>query len=99
MQSYFFHLMPWTDYPEDFDEKYESSWVTFPNTFYDPLKGAELYNRYLDELEHADTLGYHGMCVNEHHHSAYGLMPSPQTTVQMLDQRTKNQRNAIQAHS
>lgn len=25
MQSYFFHLMPWTDYPEDFDEKYESS--------------------------------------------------------------------------
>ncbi len=28
MQSYFFHLMPWTEYPEDFEEKYESSWVT-----------------------------------------------------------------------
>ena len=66
MQSYFFHLMPWTDYPDDFDEKYESSWVTFPNTFYDPIKGADLYHRYLDELENADTLGYDGTCVNEH---------------------------------
>ena len=84
MKSYFFHLMPWTDYPEDFDEKYESSWVTFPNTFYDPVKGADLYNRYLDELEYADTLGYDGICVNEHHQNAYGLMPSPNVVAGML---------------
>ena len=95
MQSYFFHLMPWTDYPEDFDEKYESSWVTFPNTFYDPVKGAELYNRYLDELEHADTLGYDGICVNEHHQNAYGLMPSPNIIAGMLARRTKNAKIAI----
>ena len=95
MQSYFFHLMPWTDYPDDFDEKYESSWVTFPNTFYDPVKGAELYNRYLDELEYADTLGYDGICVNEHHQNAYGLMPSPNIIAGMLARRTKNAKIAI----
>jgi len=95
MQSYFFHLMPWTDYPEDFDEKYESSWVTFPNSFYDPVKGAELYNRYLDELEYADTLGYDGICVNEHHQNAYGLMPSPNVIAGMLARRTKNAKIAI----
>src|SRR5438876_298823 len=95
MQSYFFHLMPWTDYPEDFDEKYESAWVTFPNSFYDPVKGAELYNRYLDELEYADTLGYDGICVNEHHQNAYGLMPSPNIIAGMLARRTKNAKIAI----
>jgi alkanesulfonate monooxygenase SsuD/methylene tetrahydromethanopterin reductase-like flavin-dependent oxidoreductase (luciferase family) len=95
MQSYFFHLMPWTDYPEDFDEKYESSWVTFPNSFYDPVKGADLYNRYLDELEYADALGYDGICVNEHHQNAYGLMPSPNIIAGMLARRTKNAKIAI----
>ncbi len=95
MQSYFFHLMPWSDYPDDFDEKYESSWVTFPNSFYDPVKGAELYNRYLDELEYADTLGYDGICVNEHHQNAYGLMPSPNIIAGMLARRTKNAKIAI----
>ena len=32
--------------PED---EYESIRVTLPNRFYDPQKGAALYDRYLDE--------------------------------------------------
>ena len=48
-----------------------------PNTYYDPQIGHQLYNRYLDELELADALGFDGVCVNEHHQSAYGLMPTP----------------------
>ncbi len=31
----------------------------------------------MDELEHAAELGFDGVCVNEHHANAYGLMPSP----------------------
>src|SRR6266702_8614170 len=99
MQSYFFHLMPWTDYPEDFDEKYESAWVTFPNSFYDPVKGAELYNRYLDELEYADTLGYDGICVNEHHQNAYGLMPSPNLMGAALTRRTSKAALVVMGNS
>ncbi len=34
-------------------------------------------NRYLDELECAETLGFHGPCVNEHHQNAYGTMSAP----------------------
>jgi hypothetical protein len=45
--------------------------------FFDPKKGHELYNRYLDELELVAELGYDGISVNEHHQNAYGLMPSP----------------------
>ena len=76
MQFFMFHLMPWPHLPDDFD-RYESSSVTFPNSFYDPVLGNGLYNRYLDELEYAEQLGFDGVCVNEHHQTAYGLMPAP----------------------
>ena len=56
MQVYCFHLMPWAYLPEDFFQSYKSAWVTCPNTFYDPELGHPLYNRYLDELELADSL-------------------------------------------
>ena len=71
------HLMPYADLDLSYDEKYDSAWITLPNSYYDPKKGAKLYNRYLDELEYADELGFDGVCVNEHHQNAYGLMPSP----------------------
>ena len=76
MQFFNFHLMPWPHVPEDFDDtsKYPSAWVTFSNEHYDPTKGRDVYNRYLDELEYAETLGFDGVCVNEHHQNTYGTM-------------------------
>jgi hypothetical protein len=32
--------------------------VTLPNSYYDPKKGHLLYNRYLDELEYAEAVGF-----------------------------------------
>lgn len=84
-----FHLMPWKHLPEDYDKEYDSAWVTLPNSFYDPQKGADLYNEYLDELEYAEELGFDGVCVNEHHNNAYGNMPSPNLMAAMLARRTK----------
>jgi hypothetical protein len=77
MQIFCFHLMPWAYLPEDFFKTHQSAWVSCSNTFYDPELGYPLYNRYLDELELADELGFDGVCVNEHHQTAYGGMPSP----------------------
>ena len=51
MEFYFFHLMPWPHLPPDFNEKYDSAWVTLPNSLYDPVRGHDIYNRYLEELE------------------------------------------------
>ena len=34
--------------------------MTLPNSYYDPKKGHILYNRYLDELELGDELGFDG---------------------------------------
>jgi alkanesulfonate monooxygenase SsuD/methylene tetrahydromethanopterin reductase-like flavin-dependent oxidoreductase (luciferase family) len=81
--------MPYVYLDLNFDEKYPSAWVTLPNTYFDRSKGFELYNRYLDELEYADQLGFDGLGVNEHHQNAYGLMPIPGVIAGALSRRTK----------
>jgi alkanesulfonate monooxygenase SsuD/methylene tetrahydromethanopterin reductase-like flavin-dependent oxidoreductase (luciferase family) len=95
MQFFCFHLMPYADLDFTEADKYPSSWVVLPNTLFDPVKGAELYHRYLDELEYADQLGYDGVCVNEHHQTAYGLMPIPTVFAGALARRLKNAKLAV----
>src|SRR5436189_572491 len=87
--------MPWPYLPENFSETHDTAWVVCENSLYDPVKGHELYNRYLDELEFADELGFDGVCVNEHHQNAYGLMPSPNVIAGALTQRTKKCKIAV----
>jgi hypothetical protein len=77
MRFVWFNLMPWPDLPDDFRERYRSVWVDIPSALYDPMRGHEVYNTYLDQLEFAEAVGYDGLGVNEHHANAYGLMPSP----------------------
>ena len=95
MRFYMMHLMPYADLDLDYDQKHNSAWITLPNSYYDPKKGAKLYNRYLDELEYADQLGFDGVCVNEHHQNAYGLMPQPGVMAGALARRTKKVKIAI----
>jgi alkanesulfonate monooxygenase SsuD/methylene tetrahydromethanopterin reductase-like flavin-dependent oxidoreductase (luciferase family) len=95
MQFFYFHLMPWPHLPRDFDRAYDSAWVTLPNRLYDPKRGHALYNEYLDELEHAERLGFDGLCVNEHHQNAYGTMPAPNLMAAALARRTRTAKLAI----
>ncbi len=85
-----FHLMPWTDLPDDFAERYSGVWVDVDPKLFDPQRGHELYNEFLDELELAAELGFDGVCVNEHHSNAYGLMPSPNLMAAALARRTQD---------
>src|SRR5262245_66288687 len=89
MKVFMFHLMPYAYLDMSFSDKYRSAWVVLPNTYFDPKKGHELYNRYLDELELAAELGFDGISVNEHHQNAYGLMPSPVVMAGALSRRTR----------
>ena len=89
MKINFFHLMPYKALPEDFAEKHRSAWVDLPNENFDPALGAKYYHEYLDELEFADKLGFDGICVNEHHSNAYGLMPSPNLMASTLARTTR----------
>jgi alkanesulfonate monooxygenase SsuD/methylene tetrahydromethanopterin reductase-like flavin-dependent oxidoreductase (luciferase family) len=90
-----FHRMPYPKMPDAVVSKYDSYWVTFPNSHYDPQVGYATYSRYLDELELCDELGFDGISVNEHHQTPYGLMPSPIVTASALARRTKRAKIAI----
>ncbi|MBX5489756.1 MAG: LLM class flavin-dependent oxidoreductase [Chloroflexi bacterium] len=95
MEFYSFHLMPWPYLAPDFVERHRSAWITLSNAEFDPVRGHALYARYLDELAYADALGFDGVCVNEHHQTAYGLMPAPNIIAAILTQRVKRARIAI----
>jgi alkanesulfonate monooxygenase SsuD/methylene tetrahydromethanopterin reductase-like flavin-dependent oxidoreductase (luciferase family) len=90
-----FHLMPYR--PLDFAEraKHRSAWVVLPNSLYDPKKGAEEYNSYIDQLVYAEKLGFDIIAVNEHHQTAYGMMPAPNLIASALIQRTSKVKIAI----
>ena len=77
MKFTYFHLMPWPHLPEDFEATARSAWVTYSNGNFAPQRGQELYQQYLSELLYAEELGYDAIAGNEHHQTAYGLMPAP----------------------
>lgn len=95
MKTFFFHLMPYGALDLSYADRYNSAWVTLPNSYFDPADGEALYRRYIDELELADALGFDGICVNEHHQNAYGLMPAPNLIAAVLARTTKRAKIAI----
>ncbi len=65
------HIMWFTErayhhVPEDEVLKLHS-FFGIPNTYFDPAKGAQLLNQYLDEKLYSDELGFDGVMLNEHH--------------------------------
>ncbi|MEE2661983.1 MAG: LLM class flavin-dependent oxidoreductase [Pseudomonadota bacterium] len=84
------HFMAYPYLPEDFDQKYDSGWVTVPNSLWDRERAKGLYQEYIDQLVYADELGFDGMVLNEHHQNIYGLMPSPNMIAAALSQKTQN---------
>jgi alkanesulfonate monooxygenase SsuD/methylene tetrahydromethanopterin reductase-like flavin-dependent oxidoreductase (luciferase family) len=90
MKLLWFHLMPYPDLPEDFREKHDSVWIDIDSRLQDPATTHRAYNEYIDELEHAAAVGFDGICVNEHHQNAYGLMPSPNLIAASLARQTRD---------
>ena len=77
MKAIWFHLMPYPELPDGFEQDHRSVWVDIDPKLFDPKVGHRAYNDYIDELEHAARLGFDAVGVNEHHANGYGLMPSP----------------------
>ena len=51
MKFTWFNLMPWPHLPADFRKKHRSVWVDIDAKLYDPVKGHDVYNQYLDMLD------------------------------------------------
>ncbi len=88
MKLMWFHLMPYTELPDDFRERHPSVWVDIHSSLFDPKRAHVMYNDFMDELEYAASCGFDAICVNEHHSNGYGLMPSPNLIATALARRT-----------
>lgn len=98
MQVFFMHWMPWPYFPEDFRNKYDSGALTFPNALYDPEKGGDLFNEWLDLLEYAEQLGFDGVVYNEHHQSPHAHVPNANIITAALARRTTTLKFAPLGH-
>ena len=99
MKLLWFHLMPYTELPDDFREKHHSVWVDIPSELFDPERAHEMYNEFMDELEFASEMGFDAICVNEHHNNGYGLMPSPNLIAASLARRTRDTALCVMGNS
>jgi alkanesulfonate monooxygenase SsuD/methylene tetrahydromethanopterin reductase-like flavin-dependent oxidoreductase (luciferase family) len=89
VQLYCWHFMSYPYLPANFDQAYDTGWVTVPNRLWDSERSRGLYQEYIDQLAYADEIGFDGMVLNEHHQNIYGLMPSPNLIAAALSQKTK----------
>src|SRR5215472_10441691 len=99
MKLLWFHLMPYTELPEDFREKHPSVWVDIHSSLFDPRRAHHMYNDFMDELEFAAENGFDAVCVNEHHSNGYGLMPSPNLIAAALARRTTDTALCVMGNS
>ncbi|MFF3569297.1 LLM class flavin-dependent oxidoreductase [Nocardia jiangxiensis] len=89
MEFWHFSESPYPYLP-DVDE-IDSIRVSLPNRLYDPAKGADLYNRYLDDWQLADELGLNVM-TNEHHQTPTCVQPSGPLVAGILARTTRDAR-------
>jgi alkanesulfonate monooxygenase SsuD/methylene tetrahydromethanopterin reductase-like flavin-dependent oxidoreductase (luciferase family) len=99
MKFMWFHLMPYTELPEDFRDSHPSVWVDIHSSLFDPRRAHHMYNDFMDELEFAAQCGFDAICVNEHHSNGYGLMPSPNLIASSLARRTTDTTICVMGNS
>ncbi len=99
MKLMWFHLMPYTELPDDFRDKHPSVWVDIHSSLFDPRRAHHMYNDFMDELEYAAECGFDAVCVNEHHSNGYGLMPSPNLIASALARRTSDTALCVMGNS
>jgi len=88
MRGWVFTEMP---YPFVDEDEYDSVRVTLPNRVYDPAIGHDLYRRYFDIYELADSFGLDIM-LNEHHATATCVEPAVPLTMSVLARTTSRAR-------
>ncbi len=91
-QYYYFSEQPYTAYDASIQNQYPSLRLTLPNALFDPAIASDLYNRYHDEYQVADDVGFDGIMINEHHTAPFCMQASITITGAILAKITKRVR-------
>ena len=90
MKTYYFSEFPYHEYPDAAADQYPSIRLTFPNSHFHPQTAHHLFQRYFDECQYVDQLGYDGIMVNEHHSTPSCMNASCNLTAAVLARTTQN---------
>ena len=52
MKLMWFHLMPYTELPDDFKDKHPSVWIDIDPALFDPRRGHQMYNDFIGASGH-----------------------------------------------
>ena len=85
--------------PPDFADRYHSAWVDVPQELFEPEKGGQVLNGFLNMYEYAAEVGLDGLLVNEHHQTAGAMTPSPNLMAAALARTTKDAAIAVIGNS
>ena len=86
---YYFTEQPYTGYDPAIQEQYPALRLNLPNSNFDPKIASDLYNRYHDEYQVADEVGFDGFMINEHHTAPFCMQASINITGAVLAKITR----------
>ena len=87
----YFTEQPMSTYPSEEALKRDGLTVLrFPNEFFDPESGSQLYRWRLEEYKFVDQVGFDGIMLNEHHNAPFCMQPQIQIWASILAATTEN---------
>ncbi len=92
------HISYFTERPYRYvpnDVVIQNGFFGIPNKYFDPVKGGQLLNEYLDEKLLAEELGFDGMMLNEHHDTSFCMGSVMNVEASMLARITKKVKIAL----
>ena len=89
-------LFGWPLFPKEVEVGQPGSYPTH-NTYFDPDKGQDVLNGFLEEVELSEEMGFDGVNCQEHHGAGIfcGFVPSTTVMAAALAQRTKRMKIAV----
>ena len=71
MHLMYFTEQPMSAYPEAEGREFGATALMFSNRHFDPAAGSRLYNEYLEHYRLAESVGFDGIMLNEHHNAPF----------------------------
>ena len=83
-QLHYFVNQPYLGYPHEAAAEFGAVMLKFSNRYFDGERAAALFERYHQEFQVAEQVGFDSILVNEHHNAPAAMSPSPNMSAAVL---------------
>ena len=83
-ELHYFVNQPYLGYPHEAAAEFGAVMLKFSNRYFDGERAADLFERYHQEFQVAEQVGFDSILVNEHHNAPAALAPSPNISAAAL---------------